>query len=129
MDDRLGPGFTLPLLTATASIHEQFPLSCPDMRGRMSIDPRRRFRPLYNTHKHMLFKTTVGTLRTQFLTAHSLALLQQDIHSGAVFMRHAKKAILNEHNYIGLFAHFCYAGSDVVKKWKAKLVGSPSAPQ
>merc|ERR1719335_1189637 len=39
MMDRIGPGFTLPSITTTPSIEEQFPLSCPGLRNKMPGNP------------------------------------------------------------------------------------------
>eukprot|EP00971_Amphidinium_carterae_P055949 1103319-Amphidinium_carterae.1 len=113
----------MPTLTATPDIHEQFPISCPEMRTNLSLPPKikgvGRHHPL-NTKKHMLFKTNVHTFRTYFFNSHRMALLHLDHTTGNLTMKFAKRSIQSHVNDLGYFAHFVYAGSDVLQKWKAK---------
>eukprot|EP00971_Amphidinium_carterae_P175358 3476083-Amphidinium_carterae.1 len=121
MADRLGPGFTIPTLKASPDIHEQFPISCPDMRVNLTTAPKihnvRRHRPL-NTRKHVLFKAKVNTLRTQFLDSHNLGFFYH--HKGQLNLTFVRYVSQTEVNDLGFFAHFVYAGSDVLQKWKNK---------
>eukprot|EP00971_Amphidinium_carterae_P001473 29372-Amphidinium_carterae.1 len=120
MADRLGPNFTMPTLKATPDIHEQFPISCPNMRRALSSAPKIHGR--LGTNKHMLFKTNVNSLRTYFFNSHRMVLLPRDPITGNLITKNGMRStsVQNGFNSLGYFAHFAYAGSDVLQKWKAK---------
>lgn len=120
MEDRVGSNFSFPVLKEDPSIHEQYPVSCTDLRQTTGDDSA--------TSKYMLFKVHDKGQVRQFKSSHSLVMLQ-----GA---RSSSQALVQTEMFklgqdIGGFPHYMFTGLEFLQKfhYKAALYKKASPQQ
>lgn len=109
MEDRVGPNMTFPDLKQNPSIHEQYPVSCHDLRHAVADKA--------STTKYMLFKVHDNGKVRQFKSSHSLAMLQGS--------RTMSEALVQTDMFklgqdIGGFPHYMFTGLGFLRKYQYK---------